>query len=197
MATNGGPNGTAPNDPVEIAARFILIIAGVVIVVFGMFQVASVSRTTTHSETHYTATIDSTVASETRTSQDVKPDERPSDTALGIVFGVGAVLLIAGGYYNRKFAFEGPGGVKLQANIVQQLVARTMALASAHPRAADVTPEMVGSIVAESLTDYYYPSILGIRVARLRRGAQPPVPLDSVIKQKIGEALETNQPSSS
>jgi hypothetical protein len=55
MAANSGPDGTAPPDALEIAARFILIIAGVVVVAFAMFQVASVSRTTMHSETHYTA----------------------------------------------------------------------------------------------------------------------------------------------
>jgi hypothetical protein len=103
------------------------------------------------------------------------------------------VLLIAGGYYNRKFTFAGPGGVQLQGDFAAQVAARTMSQAMAHSRFAELTPEMMSSIVAESI-NAYSPRVVRIRVPRFRLRAVAPADLDAVINQKIAEALARNQP---
>jgi hypothetical protein len=193
-----------PPDMWEVAARFSLIIGGFVILIVGLAQIASVSRTTIHSETHNSTTVDSspppiatTVVSEARTSSDTKPDDRPSDTVLGIIFGVGAVLVIAGGYYNRKFEFVGPGGVTLKGEFVKEVVARTLALTGNRADAANLTPDDVGSIAAESLTTYYYPRVFGIPVPRLGVREVTAADLDALISRKIDAAVARNQPPAS
>jgi hypothetical protein len=115
-------------------ARLVLIVSGVLLLYYCAYLLALTIRTVTTEESNFSVTANatkaptetSTVASSTRTNTTATSDGRPSDAALATIAAVGTLLVVAGAFYNRKFAFTAPGGWGLNVDAVAKVTAHVV-----------------------------------------------------------------------
>ena len=131
-------------------ARFTLIFAGAALLLYGAYLLSSQTRTSTTEERTVTVTAGS-MSSSTRQTTNTGRDGRPSDTAVGLVFGAGAVLLFAGAFYNRKFSIKAPGGFEAGAEAAAKIaVDAHQRLITKHPQYTK-HPDAAAKVVARAV----------------------------------------------
>jgi hypothetical protein len=162
-------------------ARLVLIVAGVLLLYYCASLLAPTTRTVTTAEHNFSITVNATqapaessavatstrttppnetatVASSTRTTSTATPDGRPSDAALATIAAIGTLLVIAGAFYNRKFAFTAPGGWGLNVDAVAKVTAHVVR------RIKETRPDLLDNPAALS-------KVIGLTVDKWQRRA--------------------------